>query len=129
MLAAVEKTDLQPCKATTSDRSGDDSRDLDGGVVYSLEKTQKVEAIPLALYIPADYAHTVKVESSTGRAYGADLRAFTTWFGPGGARCGPRRKWSSHSSVITASGVVSAVSSTVMRAERARWAASRTRRR
>src|SRR5438445_6880778 len=29
--------------------------DLDGGVVYSLEKTQKVEAIPVALYIPADY--------------------------------------------------------------------------
>jgi hypothetical protein len=48
--------------------------DLNGGLVYSLEKTQKVEAIPLALYIPADYAHTVKVESSTGRAYGADLR-------------------------------------------------------
>src|SRR6266849_2630511 len=48
--------------------------DLAGGVVYSLEKTQKVEAIPLALYIPADYAHTVKVDSSTGRAYGADLR-------------------------------------------------------
>jgi len=48
--------------------------DLAGGVVYSLEKTQKVEAIPLALYIPADYAHTVKVDSSSGRAYGADLR-------------------------------------------------------
>ena len=48
--------------------------DLNGGVVYSLEKTQKVEAIPLAMYIPADYAHTVKVGSSTGRAYGADLR-------------------------------------------------------
>src|ERR1700730_10239578 len=48
--------------------------DLGGGVVYSLEKTQKVEADPLALYIPADYAHTVKVDSSTGRAYGADLR-------------------------------------------------------
>src|SRR6202022_2724123 len=48
--------------------------DLGGGVVYSLEKTQKVEAVPLALYIPADYAHTVKVDSSTGRAYGADLR-------------------------------------------------------
>jgi hypothetical protein len=48
--------------------------DLHGGVVYSLEKTQKVEAFPLALYIPADYAHTVKVDSSAGRAYGADLR-------------------------------------------------------
>src|SRR5260370_32209666 len=48
--------------------------DLYGGVVYSLEKTQKIDAIPLALYIPADYAHTVKVDSSTGRAYGADLR-------------------------------------------------------
>jgi hypothetical protein len=48
--------------------------DLDGGVVYSLEKTQKVEAVPLALYIPADYAHMVKVDSAQGRAYGADLR-------------------------------------------------------
>jgi hypothetical protein len=48
--------------------------DLAGGLVYSLEKTQKVEAFPLALYIPADYAHTVKVDSSSGRAYGADLR-------------------------------------------------------
>jgi hypothetical protein len=54
--------------------SGQRPSDLDGGVVYSLEKTQKVEAVPLALYIPADYAHTVKVNSSTGRAYGADLR-------------------------------------------------------
>src|SRR5260370_36642895 len=48
--------------------------DLYGGVVYSLEKTQKIDAVPLALYIPADYAHTVKVASSGGRAYGADLR-------------------------------------------------------
>src|SRR6202022_4272357 len=48
--------------------------DLDGGLVYSLEKTQKVDAFPLAMFIPADYAHTVKVDSSTGRAYGADLR-------------------------------------------------------
>src|SRR5260370_6495817 len=48
--------------------------DLNGGVVYSLETTQKLDAIPLALYIPADYAHTIKIASSGGRAYGAGLR-------------------------------------------------------
>src|SRR5260370_1497725 len=48
--------------------------DLQGGVAYALEKTQKVEASPLAMYIPADYAHTVKIDSMNGRAFGADLR-------------------------------------------------------